>query len=134
MAGVPFIKHMDGNVMPVLDILVDEVGIDGLHSLEPAAGIDIAEVKKKYGKRLVLLGNLDCGQLLTHGTQEQIDGQVRRILSQASPGGGHVFTSSNCIHHAVPYKNLHSMVQSLRSYGSYPIVESNGKVGGGGPA
>ena len=36
--GVPFIKHLDGNTTVLLDILVDEVGIDGLHSIEPPAG------------------------------------------------------------------------------------------------
>jgi uroporphyrinogen decarboxylase len=47
--GVPFVKHLDGNTTVLLDILVDEVGIDGLHSIEPPAGMDIAWVKKKYG-------------------------------------------------------------------------------------
>jgi len=38
--SVPFVKHTDGNVWRILDLLV-EAGIDALHPIEPAAGMKI---------------------------------------------------------------------------------------------
>ena len=47
-----------------LDILVD-MGIDCLNPIEPAAGMNLGEVKRKYGKQISLWGNVDCAELLT---------------------------------------------------------------------
>jgi len=60
--GFYVIKHTDGNIMPILDQLV-EVNPHALHSLDPQAGVDIAEVKRRYGDRLCLIGNVNCGLL-----------------------------------------------------------------------
>ncbi|MCJ7831164.1 MAG: uroporphyrinogen decarboxylase family protein, partial [Dehalococcoidia bacterium] len=105
----------------LLDSLVEEVGIDGYHAIEPAAGMDIGALKEQYGARITLLGNLDCGELLTRGTPEQVTEQARFILRHVSPGGGHVFGSSNSIHDAVRLKNLYAMLDTVHEFGCYPI-------------
>jgi hypothetical protein len=119
--GVPFIKHLDGNTTVLLDILVDEVGIDGLHSIEPAAGMDIGRVKRKYGDRVTLLGNIDCGRLLSFGTGAEVVAAVKNILRTASPGGGHVFSSSNSIHSGVSPQTFRTMLDAIGEFGTYPI-------------
>lgn len=120
--GVPYIKHLDGNTTVLLDDLVDGVGIDAYHGIEPPAGMDIAALKKTYGGRITLMGNLDCGALLTNGSPEEIEADVRRIIQHVSPGGGHIFGSSNSIHDAVPDENLYAMLEAVRTYGWYPIA------------
>jgi hypothetical protein len=120
--GVPFIKHLDGNTTVLLDILVDEVGIDGLHSIEPPAGMDIGWVKRKYGDRITLLGNIDCGHLLTFGTPADVERAVKDIIRVASPGGGHVFASSNSIHSGVRPEIFRAMVDAVKKHGVYPIA------------
>jgi hypothetical protein len=120
-SGVPFIKHLDGNTTVLLDTLVHEVRIDGLHSIEPPAGMDIAWVKKKYGKRITLLGNIDCAHLLTFGSRQEIVEAVKDILRKASPGGGHVFSSSNSIHSGVSPQTFWTMMDAVREFGTYPI-------------
>jgi uroporphyrinogen-III decarboxylase len=120
--GRLYIKHLDGNTTRLLDSLVDEVGIDGYHGIEPPAGMDIAALKRQYGGRLTLLGNLDCGELLTNGTPGQVRAGVRTIVRQVSPGGGHVFSSSNSIHDGVPLDNLYAMLDAAHQYGQYPIA------------
>lgn len=123
--GVPYIKHLDGNTTVLLDMLVYEVGIDGLHSIEPPAGMEIGWVKKKYGDKIILLGNIDCGHLLTFGSEEEVIEGVKRIIKIASPGGGHVFSSSNSIHSGVSPDTFWTMIKAVREFGKYPISMSD---------
>lgn len=119
---VPYIKHLDGNTNVLLDILVDEIGIDGLHSIEPAAGMDISLVKQKYGDKLTLLGNIDCGHVLSFGSKQGVIDEVKKIIKTASPGGGHIFSSSNSIHSGVSPETFWTMIDAVKEFGTYPIA------------
>jgi len=123
--GVPYIKHLNGNTTVLLDMLVYEVGIDGLHSIEPPAGMDIGWVKRKYGDKITLLGNIDCAHILTFGSREEVIEQVKNIIKVASPGGGHIFASSNCIHSGVSPDTFWTMIKAVREFGKYPISISD---------
>jgi hypothetical protein len=120
-AGIPYIKHLDGHTTPHLDLLIEGIGIDGLHSIEPAAGMDIGWVKKQYGDRITILGNIDCGHLLTFGTKDDVVRCVKDIIRVASPGGGHVFSSSNSIHSGVSPEIFWAMIDAVKQFGTYPI-------------
>ncbi len=115
-----FLKHSDGDVRPLLDQFV-EAGIDALCPLEPMAGMEIGEIKREYGDRIALVGNIDCSQLLVHGTKEEVRRSVRECISKAAPGGGYVLSSSNTIHHDVDPDNYLAMLEALREFGDYPI-------------
>jgi hypothetical protein len=119
--GVPYIKHLDGNVTKLLDILFKEVGIDALHPLEPSAGMDIYALKKIYGDQITFIGNLDCGELLTNGTPDQVVEQAQNLIRNVAPGGGYIFSSSNSIHDGVKLENLYAMLNTVKSFGRYPI-------------
>ena len=119
--GVPFIEHLDGNTMLTANELWLELGIDGYHAIEGTAGMDIGEVKARYGDHLVLLGNIDCGQTLTFGTEQEIVEEVKQVLRVAAPGGGYVAASSNSIHGGVPLENVQTMVRAVKEHGVYPI-------------
>ena len=93
------IKHTDGNIMPIIDMLVDAEP-HALHSLDPMAGVDIAEVKRLYGHRVALCGNVHCAAMQT-GTVEEVVASAEYCLTYAKPGGGYVFATSN-----IPFKGL----------------------------
>ncbi len=118
---MPYIKHLDGNTNRLLDLLVYEVGIDAHHPIEPSAGMDIFALKKQYGDRITLMGNLDCGELLTHGTVEDVAAQARALVRGLAAGGGYIFSSSNSIHDGVKLENLYAMLDTVKKYGRYPI-------------
>lgn len=113
-------KHTDGNIYPILDLIVD-TGIHGLHPIDPNAGMDLGDVKEKYGDRLCLMGNVDCAHVLTWGTLDEVREDVRRCIRQAARGGGYICMSSNSIHPAVKPENYAEMVKAVREYGNYPI-------------
>ena len=118
--GAFCVKHSDGNLWPILDMIV-ETGVDAINPLEPVAGMDIAEVKKKYGHLVCLIGNIDCGNLLSHGTKEEVVSTVKDTLLKAAPGGGYIMSSSNTIHSSVNPENYKAMINATHQFGSYPL-------------
>lgn len=120
LGGIKAILHSDGNTYPLLDDIV-AAGFDGHHAIEPIAGINIGQVKREYGDRLCLLGNVDCSYTLSLGSEEDVVEETKKVIQQASLGGGHLISSSNSIHNAVKFENFLTMVRTARKYGKYPI-------------
>lgn len=118
--GAYVLKHTDGNIMPIFDLIVD-TGIHGIHPLDPLAGIDLGEVKKKFGHKVCLLGNVDCAYTLSEGSTEEVHEDVKRCIRQAAAGGGFICMSSNSIHSGVKPENYIQMVKAIHEYGRYPI-------------
>jgi len=105
--GFYAIKHTDGNVMPILDQLV-AAKPHALHSLDPQGGVDIAEVKRRYGDQVCLIGNVNCG-LLTSGTDEEVIESARYCIRHGMPGGGYIFSTSNCAFTGLPLERYELM-------------------------
>ncbi len=122
LRDIPLIKHTDGNIWSILDQMVD-VGIDAIDPLEPIAGMDIGEVKRQYGDRVAVVGNVDCTEVLTHAPIEEVVDAVKETIAKASVGGGHILASSNSIHPAVKPENYKAMVEAARKFGQYPLDE-----------
>jgi uroporphyrinogen decarboxylase len=117
-AGAYVIKHTDGNIMPILDMIVD-TGIDGLNPLEPVAGMDIGAIKQRYGKRVALIGNIDCGYLLSQAPVDEVRRVTRETMRVAMPGGGYCLSSSNSIHSSVKPENFMAMIETWRERREY---------------
>ncbi len=115
--GFYVIKHTDGNIMPILDALVS-ANPHALHSLDPQGGVDIAEVKHRVGHKLCLIGNVNCG-LLDTGTDEEVIESARYALNHGMPGGGYIFSTSNCIYTGMNLKRYELMLDVWRKEGNY---------------
>jgi len=116
--GLSVIKHTDGNLWPIMDMIIDS-GIDCLDPIDPQAGMDLAEVKAKYGTRVALKGNVDCAQLMSFGTPEEVIESTKETLHIGMPGGGFILSSSNSIHSAVKPENYAAMLQVWKDHGRY---------------
>jgi uroporphyrinogen decarboxylase len=117
-AGLKVVRHSDGNLWPILDLLLDS-GYDGLNPLEPQAGMHLKKVKDYCGDRLCLLGNIDCQELLPNGTPAQVRQAVRTAIDDAAEGGGLIICSSNTLHPGVDPENCIAMFEATREYGVY---------------
>jgi uroporphyrinogen decarboxylase len=93
--GVPVIWHSDGDIRSLLPLAV-EAGFVGVHGLEPAAGVDLAAVKRDYGRDLALIGNVDVAAL-SGSDLGAVRREVERCLAQGAPGGGYLIASCNSI-------------------------------------
>jgi uroporphyrinogen decarboxylase len=118
--GILVIKHSDGNIMPIEDLFFN-MRIDGFQSIEPHAGMSLAEVKRKYGNKITLMGNVDCGRTLPYGTKEQIVEETKACIRDGAPGGGYILSSSNTIMYPISGDALMTMVETVQKYGNYPI-------------
>ncbi|MSS73082.1 MAG: hypothetical protein EXS64_16565 [Candidatus Latescibacteria bacterium] len=111
------IKHTDGNIVPILDSLL-EGKPHALHSLDPQGGVDIAEVKRRVGDRVCLIGNVNCG-MLDSGTDEACVASARYALRQGMPGGGYIFSTSNCIYTGMRLERYELILDVWRKEGNY---------------
>ena len=116
--GWPFIYHTDGVLWEVMEDFV-ACGVDALQPIEPKA-MDIREVKRRYGDRLTVIGNVEL-DLLARGTSDEVRQEVRRLLREVGPGGGFCLGSSNTIAYYVRPENYVAMLEETIESGRYPI-------------
>lgn len=124
--GAKVIWDTDGNVMPILHQLMD-MEIDGLHPIEPTAGMNIVELHRKYRDRLCVVGGVDVVKLLPFGTEDDVRTAVVSLVKEASSGGGLILGSTNSLHTSVPdldkfVRNVLKYVETAHEFGVYPIT------------
>ena len=106
--------HTHGAIQAVIEPLVN-TGIDVLNPIDPDAGMDIGAVKKRFGKKIVLGGNISTSVLSTASRDEVID-LVKKTIAAASPGGGHILMGSSSMLASVKPENYRAMVETAQSY------------------
>ena len=112
------IKHTDGQIMPILDRIVD-CAPHAIHSIDPQGGMDIAEVKRLYGDQVALCGNVNCGLMQT-GTDDEVLESCEYAMRHGKPGGGFIFCTSNCAFKGMPLERYELMIdywKENRMYG-----------------
>ena len=126
--GLGYVFHSDGDCTTVMDELI-ECGYQGFNPVQPNA-MDIVEVKRKWGKKLCLIGNINLDSTLTLGTPEDVRAEVHERIRAIAPGGGYMVASSNSITDYVPLENMKAMLEATFAYGQYPIRLEKGAVKG----
>lgn len=81
--------------------------------------MDLADVKKRYGTRIFLRGNVDNMHILPYGSEEDVRRDVRRCIDAAAEGGGFILAESNSMHANVKTENIWIMIDEARKYGIY---------------
>lgn len=119
--GIPVVYHSDGALQEVVEDIID-CGFDGLNPIEPPA-MDINAVKRQYGRRISIIGNIDLGYTLTRGTPDEVRAEVRQRIRDLAPGGGYAVSSSNSVPEYVPLANFNAMREATFEFGRYPIAD-----------
>ena len=115
----PWVIHSDGNLRPFLADLLS-LGIAGIHPNEKGA-MDIQDMKRDYGGRVCLLGNLDLN-ILGLGTPEDVAEEVKALIRAVGPGGGYIATSGNSLAAYVKPENALALSRAVHEYGAYPLA------------
>jgi hypothetical protein len=116
--GLPVIYHGCGNVSRVFEDFI-EIGVDAYNPLEAKAGLDVVDLRRKYGHRIAFCGNLDV-ITWAHGTRDEIKRMVLTKLN-AAKGGGYIVGSDHSVPSNISGHNYDYVVHLVREYGRYPL-------------
>ncbi len=115
---IPVIYHGCGNVNKIFEDYI-ETGVDAYNPLEAKAGLDVVDLRKRYGHRIAFCGNMD---VLTwaKASKEELRGVVLTKLN-AAKGGGFIFQSDHSVPGNISGENYDYAVNLVRDYGTYPL-------------
>lgn len=126
--GVGFVLHSDGDCTDAMDDII-ECGFQGFNPIQPNC-MDIVEVKKRWGKSICLIGNINLDSTLTLGSPQDVRAEVYERIRTIAPGGGYMMASSNSITDYVPLENMKAMFNATFEFGKYPIDLKEGVIKG----
>lgn len=115
--GVPVLMHSCGRISAYLDDIA-QAPVDAIHPLQRTAGMDLAEVKERYGRRFCLIGNIDSSRTLPYGTPEDVAEEARQAIEAAAPGGGFILASDHSLHDGIPMANILALREAGMRYGA----------------
>ena len=108
--------HTCGGMMPLLDLIAAN-GCDASETLSPP-GVggdvtDLAEIKRRIGDQVALIGGMNQFQVLKQGTPEDVRAEVHRLFEAAGPGGGYICSACDHFFEAPP-ENLKAFADAGR--------------------
>jgi hypothetical protein len=116
--GLPVIYHGCGNVSRIFEDFI-EIGLDAYNPLEAKAGMDVIDLRRKYGHKMAFCGNMNVIEW-AHGSKEELKAIVLSKLN-AAKGGGMIFQSDHSVPSNVSAENYEYVVELVREYGQYPL-------------
>jgi uroporphyrinogen-III decarboxylase len=116
--GLPVIYHGCGDVRRIFADFI-EAGVDAYNPLEAKAGLDVVDLRRRYGHRIAFCGNMDV-LAWANGTEEELRRVVVTKLN-AGKGGGLIFQSDHSVPANVPARNYEFVLDLVRRYGRYPL-------------
>jgi uroporphyrinogen decarboxylase len=117
-AGLPVIYHGCGNTKAILGDFV-EMGLEAYNPLEAKAGLDVVELRRRYGHRLGFCGNMDV-LAWANAPLPELKSIVLRKLN-AAKGGGYIFQSDHSVPGNVSAERYQYVIELVRSHGTYPL-------------
>ena len=114
--------HTDGDVFNLIEDFI-EIGVDILNPVQTSAGrmSNLAELKARYGGRIVFCGGIDTQRVLPTGTPAEVRDEVKRVIQVLGEGGDYMLASVHTIMNEVPAENILAMVDAAQVHGRYPL-------------
>jgi hypothetical protein len=118
--GLKVMLHCCGRYAPLIPAMI-EVGLDGLHAVQPSCqGMDLATLKAAYGRKILFNGAIDSHHVLIRGTPDYVREKTREVLAIMMPGGGYVAGASHdWILEETPLENVLAMFDAIHEFGRY---------------
>lgn len=112
--GRPYILHSCGNLRAIMPDLADDVRIDARHSFEDVIE-PVEECFHQWGDKVAMLGGVDV-DLLSRGTEADVERRTLQILEACAPSGGYVAGSGNSVTNYIPVENYLAMVETVHRF------------------
>jgi uroporphyrinogen decarboxylase len=120
-AGMISHIHSCGPERELVRICAEETELDVIDPLEvpPMGDCDLAELKRLYGKRLCLKGNLHTTKTMLHGSYTDVLEASRKAIEDAREGGGFILSTGDQCGRDTPDANIQAMIDVCERYGRY---------------
>jgi len=116
LTAAKVVFHSCGAVASIIDDLI-EMGVDGLNPVQPqAAGMNPADLKKRYRGRMAFWGGTDSQHIVPRGSVADVKRMVEGLIEDLGEGGGYIFSNCHNIQPDVPLANVLTMFQHAREY------------------
>jgi uroporphyrinogen decarboxylase len=110
--------HCCGHVTPLVGDLI-EIGVDILEAVQ-AEAMDIAGLKRRFGRDLCFWGGVGAQTLLARTTPQQVVEGVRQTLRTMAGGGGYIAAPCHTLTDEVPWATVLAFHEAMQQYGAYP--------------
>ncbi|MBN1871969.1 MAG: hypothetical protein JW800_05290 [Candidatus Omnitrophica bacterium] len=113
--GMPATLHSHGNVSDIVPHVI-EAGFRAIEPLENGVGLDLAKLKKTYGRDLVLIGGVDVLSFEVFNTA--VD-EIKKKLQYLKGDGGYIYRADSPIFKDMDFGNYKSIIEIVKEYGQY---------------
>ena len=119
--GIPTHVHSCGPETELVKMAAEETKLTVIDPLEvrPMGDCDLAELKRQYGDRIVLKGNLHTTAVMLRGSVADVRAASRAAIDAAGKGGGFVLSTGDQCGRDTPDTNIRVMIETARTYGRY---------------
>jgi uroporphyrinogen decarboxylase len=119
--GIPTHVHSCGPETALVKMAAEDTHLTVIDPLEvpPMGDCNLAELKRLYGSKIVLKGNLHTTRTMLHGTVDEVIAASQQAIDDAAHGGGFVLSTGDQSGRDTPDQNLRAMVHVARTYGRY---------------
>jgi len=113
--------HSCGPEKNLIKIMAEETNLTVIDPLEqaPMGDCDLAEIKKLYGDKIVLKGNLHTTRTMLQGTVDDVIAASKQAIDAAAENGRFILSTGDQCGRDTPDENLHAMIETARTYGKY---------------
>lgn len=120
-AGFMTHVHSCGPAKELVKIMAEETNLTVIDPLEipPMGDCNLAELKKLYGHKLTLKGNLHTTDVMLRGSVDDVVRASRKAIDDAAAGGRFILSTGDQCGRDTPHENLRAMIETARTYGRY---------------
>ncbi len=118
-----FSQDSDGNMNAILDNILD-CEVNCIFPCEPAAGMDIVEIRKKYGNKFALKGGID--KLVLREGKSEILKELEYKFTKELLNGGTIFAIDHRIPNGVTLENYKYYVNTAREMLNLEPINNKG--------
>jgi uroporphyrinogen decarboxylase len=119
--GIPTHVHSCGPETELVKMAAEETKLTIIDPLEipPMGDCNLKELKKLYGNKIILKGNLHTTNIMLNGSKADVEKTSKKAIDDASMGGGFVLSTGDQCGRDTPDENIFAMVETARTYGRY---------------
>lgn len=120
-ADVPSQIHCCGPEYDLVKMSAEESDLSSINPLEipPMGDCDLRELKKRFGKKIGLMGNLHTTDVMLRGKVEDVEKACKQAIDDAAENGGFILSTGDQCGRDTPDENIYKMIEVARTYGRY---------------